>query len=80
MGQALEEEAAEDFHNGGGIGRGKRQELSIAIENPIRNQGAGMRIEAGPVAPEGLQGDDAAGAGVTAVKECLGGTSISPLD
>jgi hypothetical protein len=70
---AREEDAAEDLHDGGGIGRRKRQELSIAIENAIRNQGTGMRIEVGPVAPEGLQGDDAAGADVTAVKERLEG-------
>ena len=30
-----------------------------------------MRIEVGPVAPEVMQGDDAAGADVRAVKECL---------
>ena len=71
--QALEEEAAEDFHDGGGIGRGKRQELSVATENAVGNQGMGMRIEVGAVAAEGLQRDDAAGADVTAVKECLEG-------
>lgn len=71
--QALEEEAAENFHDGGRIGGGKRQELSVAIENAVGNQGMGMRMEVGPVAPESLQGDDAAGANVTAVKECLGG-------
>ena len=32
-----------------------------------------LRIEVGPIAPEGLQRDDAAGAHVTAVKECLEG-------
>jgi hypothetical protein len=42
--QALEEEAAEDFHDGGGIGGGKRQELPGAIENAIRNQGMGVRV------------------------------------
>jgi len=41
--QALEEEAAEDFHDGGGIGPRKRQELSIAIENAIRNHYVGSR-------------------------------------
>jgi len=42
---ALEEDAAEDFHDGGGIGRRKRQELSIVIENGIRNQTVQMRMK-----------------------------------
>ena len=39
--QALEEEAAEDFHDGGGIGIGNREELSVAIEDAVGNQGVG---------------------------------------
>jgi hypothetical protein len=39
--QALEEEAAEDFHDRGGIGIGKRQELSVAIENAVAHEGMG---------------------------------------
>ena len=37
--KALEEEAAEDFHDGSGIGGGKRQELTIGSENAVGNQG-----------------------------------------
>ena len=69
--QALEEEAAQDFHDGGGSGGGKRQELSFAIENAVGNQGMGMRVEVGAVAAEGLERDDAAVEDVRAVKECL---------
>lgn len=50
--QALEEEAAQDFHDGRGIGRGKRQELSAAIENALGNQGVGVRVEVGAVGAE----------------------------
>ena len=57
--QALREEAAEDFHGGGRVGRGKRQELAIGSEHAVGNLGMGMRIEVGAV---GLQRDDAAGA------------------
>ena len=71
--QSLEEEAAEYFHDRGGKGIEERQELSVATENAVGNEGMGMRIEVGPVAAEGLERDDAAGADVTAVKECLEG-------
>ena len=35
--QALEKEAAENFHDGGRIGGGKGQELSVATENAVGN-------------------------------------------
>ena len=66
--QALQEQAPEDFHDGGGIGRGKRQELSLPSDNAVRNQGVGVRIEVAPVAAEGLQRNDAAGADVSALR------------
>jgi hypothetical protein len=69
--QAFQEQAPEDFHDGGWIGRGKRQELSLPSENAVRNQGVGVRIEVAPVAAEGLQRDDTAGADVSAVKEII---------
>ena len=71
--KAFEEEAPEDFHDGGRVGRGKRQELTIGNENAVGNQGMGMRIEVGAVATVGRQGKYAAGADVRAVKECLEG-------
>ena len=71
--QALKEEAAEDFHDGGRVGRGKRQELAIGSENAVGNHGMGMLIEVGAVATVGLERDDASGADVRAVKECLEG-------
>ena len=49
------------------------QELSVAIENAVGNEGMGVRVEVRAEAAEGLQGDDAARADVTAVKECLEG-------
>ncbi len=69
--QALEEQPPEDLHDRDGIGAGKRQELSLAIENALGNQGMRVRIEIGPVGAEGLQRNDAAGTDVTAAKECL---------
>jgi len=68
--QALQEQSAEDFHDGGRVGHGKRQEPSVANEDAIGNQGMGVRIEVGAVAAISLDRDDAAGANVCAVKEC----------
>lgn len=63
------QQAAEDFHDGGGSERRQGQEFPFPSENAVRNQGMSVGIEVGAVATERLQGDDAAGADVGAVRQ-----------
>jgi len=52
--QALEQQAAEHFHDSGGIERRKRQKLSFGREHAIGNQGMGVRVEVRPIGAERL--------------------------
>lgn len=47
--QALEQQAAEDFHDRGGIKRREQQELPFPSENAVGNQGMSVRIEVGAI-------------------------------
>ena len=71
--QALEQQAAEHFHDSGGIERRKRQKLSFGREHAIGNQGMGVRVEVCPIGAERLQRDDTAGADIGALKQRLEG-------
>jgi hypothetical protein len=42
--QALEQQAAEHFHDSGGIERRERQKLSLRREHAVGDQGMGVRV------------------------------------
>jgi hypothetical protein len=69
--QALQEEPAEDFHDGLGIERWEGEKLSLAGEDSIRKQGMGMWVEVGAKGTEGLQRDYAARADIVAIEQGL---------
>lgn len=47
-------QAAEDFHDRGGIERRERKELSVGRENASGDQGMSVWIEVGAIGAEGL--------------------------
>jgi len=77
--KTLREQAAEEFHDSGGVQRRQRQELAFGSEDAVGYNGMKVGVEIGPIGTEALERDHTTRTDVAALKQRVEGVADESL-